>query len=147
MVAVVVVICLSSLVSSASFGLQWSSGGCFIVFPLVGGYFATVLLWRMLCHLCCVVDLYTLGVFVSFSRFNCGRIDLWVYIYLPRFSCCTYLLSPVTYLVVLCIYFNSLCLLRFCNDRIVFLLIKYVLRHVRGKKNVVWTAERQWRLI
>jgi hypothetical protein len=42
--------------------------------------------------------------------------------------------SPAIYLVVLCIRLNSICLFKFCNGRIVFLLMKYVLMHVHEKQ-------------
>ena len=85
------------LVSSTLLRLCWSPvGGCFAAPLFASGFFAAVLLWRMLyrhhrwlestlcgclaavvgwsgwmlCHLTCVVDLYIFGGVVSFSRFR-----------------------------------------------------------------------------
>jgi hypothetical protein len=89
--------CLHS-VSSISSGLRRSSSGGCIASPLVvGGYFAAVLLWRMLYHHLHVgslqanalppwsgecfttfdvlIDLCTLDVIVYFSRFSCMMVS------------------------------------------------------------------------
>ena len=82
-----------------------------------------ILFWRMLCrrcrlvrwmlcHLFCVVDLHILGGVVFFSRFS--------YVVLARClefgsvsSSVVLAWSSATFLVVLCVRLNSLCLLRF----------------------------------
>jgi len=126
------------LVSSTSPSLCWSSvGGCFaaalrkrilcrcaaLADALPPSSLVEILFWRMLCrrcrlvrwmlcHLVCVVDLHILGGVVFFSRFS--------YVVLARClefgsvsSSVVLAWSSATFLVVLCVRLNSLCLLRF----------------------------------
>jgi len=107
-----------------AFGWSFALGGCF------ASRYSWLVKW-MLCHLCCVGDLRSLDVVVSFARFSSvigarfvGSWESPPELFLAILVCCWAILP------------NSLCLLRFVYiGCISLLLMNYMFRHIRKKNN------------